>query len=116
MDTGSILVMLQDKLPKEETLIMDLKHKLDKLSSEEKNEFINQFLLLNLKNPNIGLVLSIALGSLAVDRFYVGDIGLGILKLILSLFFVGIVWVIIDWFKISGRIKKDNYSKIAMIL
>lgn len=97
-------------------MIMHLKEKLEKMSDEERDSFSVKLLTLNLKNPIVGLVLSILLGGLAVDRFYVGDIGLGILKLILSLFFVGIIWVIIDWFKISGRIKKDNYSKIAMIL
>lgn len=69
-----------------------------------------------MKSPIIGFVLSFFLGGFGVDRFYVGDVGLGILKFILNCCLVGIVWIIVDWFKIMGRVKKDNYAKIAMIL
>ena len=34
------------------------------------------------KNPVIGLILSLLIGSLGADRFYLGQVGLGILKLL----------------------------------
>lgn len=36
----------------------------------------------DLKDPTTVLVISLLLGSLGVDRFMLGDIGLGILKLL----------------------------------
>ena len=45
------------------------------------------------KNPTLALVLSVFFGHFGVDRFYVGDIGLGIVKL-LSLGGFGIWWII----------------------
>jgi TM2 domain-containing membrane protein YozV len=47
----------------------------------------------------ITLLLSIFLGSLGVDRFYLGYIGLGILKLAITLVSCGLagwIWWIID--------------------
>lgn len=46
-----------------------------------------------VKNHNVAIVLSILLGWLGVDRFYVGHIGLGLLKLF-TLSFYGVWWVI----------------------
>lgn len=49
------------------------------------------------KNYVTALLLSIFLGWLGIDRFYVNHIGLGILKLILTLIGgIGLVWWIID--------------------
>ena len=63
---------------------------------------------LNLNNPTVILVLSIFLGQFGVDRFMIGDIGLGIGKL-LTLGGCGI-WHIIDLFLISERVKNKNYE------
>lgn len=53
-------------------------------------------------------VLGLLLGSFGVDRFYKGDIGLGIAKLLLSLIIIGFIWVIVDLFIVWKGIKKDN--------
>lgn len=52
------------------------------------------------KDPTIAIILSVIIGSLGVDRFYVGDILLGILKLITA---GGCgIWWFVDLFLIMG--------------
>lgn len=53
---------------------------------------------LGLKDPTMALILSIVAGGLGIDRFYIGDTGLGIAKL-LTCGGCGI-WMIIDYFLI----------------
>lgn len=62
------------------------------------------------KDPTIALVLSLFLGGLGVDRFYLGDVGLGVLKLLT--FGACGFWVIIDWFLIMGAAEKHNTQKL----
>lgn len=69
---------------------------------------------LNLKNPVIALLLSLFFGCLGIDRFYNGQIGLGIGKL-LTLGGLGF-WAIIDWFLIMGAVKKNNLSKLTLVI
>ncbi|MDD2752177.1 MAG: TM2 domain-containing protein [Candidatus Omnitrophica bacterium] len=57
------------------------------------------------KNFLTALLLSIFVGSLGIDRFYLGYIGLGILKL-LTLGGCG-VWWLIDLILIASRNLKD---------
>ena len=67
-----------------------------------------------LKDPTTILLLSIFLGSLGVDRFMIGDVGMGVLKL-LTCGVCGIL-TIIDWFTISKKTKQLNLSKVSMIM
>ena len=70
--------------------------------------------MIQFKDPTISLILSIFVGSLGIDRFYVGDVGLGILKLITC----GgcYVWWLIDLFLIMGVTKDKNLQKLQMYL
>jgi TM2 domain-containing membrane protein YozV len=68
----------------------------------------------NLKDPTISLVISLLGGGLGIDRFYMGDTGLGIAKL-LTCGGIGI-WTIVDWFLIMGRAREVNFQKIQMVL
>jgi len=61
------------------------------------------------KDRTVALILSILFGCFGVDQFYVGDITLGILKL-LTLGLCGI-WAIIDWFLIMGAADEYNRQK-----
>ena len=65
----------------------------------------------NVKNPTTALILSIFLGTLGVDRFYIGHIGLGVAKLLLAWLTFGI-WTIVDWFLIINATKKANLVAI----
>jgi TM2 domain-containing membrane protein YozV len=63
------------------------------------------------------LVISFFFGALGIDRFLVGDIGLGILKLLTG-GLLGILWFI-DLFLIMGRVDRYNREKahdIAMAI
>ena len=61
----------------------------------------------NYKSPNTLLIVSILLGGLGVDRFMLGQTGLGIGKLIT---FGGLgVWWFIDLFLIMNATKGKNF-------
>ena len=60
----------------------------------------------DFKDPTISLVLSILVGGLGVDRFYIGDIGAGVGKLLTGGGFG--IWWIIDMFNIQNKTKKNN--------
>lgn len=68
----------------------------------------------NLKDPVITLVISIVGGSLGIDRFFIGDTGLGIAKL-LTCGGLG-VWTIVDWFLIMGRTREVNTTRLQQVL
>lgn len=59
-----------------------------------------------MKDPTICLVLSILAGSLGVDRFYLGDTGMGIGKLLTC--GGASIWWLIDIFMIMDAAKEKN--------
>ncbi len=67
-----------------------------------------------LKDPTTVLLVSIFLGTLGIDRFMIGDIGMGILKLLTG-GLCGIL-TLVDWFTISKKAKQINLSKVSMIM
>jgi TM2 domain-containing membrane protein YozV len=62
--------------------------------------------MVQFKDPTTALIISILIGGLGIDRFYIGDTGLGIAKL-LTCGGLGI-WTIIDWFLIMGATREKN--------
>ena len=68
----------------------------------------------NLHNPSTILIVSILAGSLGIDRFMIGDTGMGIGKL-LTCGGLGI-WTIVDWFLIMGATREKNFQKLERIL
>ncbi len=66
------------------------------------------------KDPTTVLLISLFLGTLGIDRFLIGDTGMGVLKL-LTAGCCGIL-TIIDWFTISKKTKEVNFNKIMQIL
>ena len=69
---------------------------------------------LQFKDPTLSLVISLLGGSLGIDRFFIGDTGLGVAKL-LTCGGLGI-WAIIDWFLIMGATREKNMEKLQQFL
>ena len=65
-----------------------------------------------MKSKVVSLILSIFLGELGIDRFYLGYIGTGILKLITCGGFG--IWWLIDLIMIAtGKLKPKDGSEYA---
>ena len=69
---------------------------------------------INLKDPTTMLIVSLFGGHFGIDRFLIGDTGLGVAKL-LTCGGLGI-WSIVDWFLIMGRTKEVNFLNLQRIL
>lgn len=67
-----------------------------------------------LKDPTTSLIISILAGSLGIDRFMIGDTGLGIGKLLTCGGFG--IWAIIDWFMIQDATREKNMQKMQQLL
>jgi TM2 domain-containing membrane protein YozV len=85
----------------------------DRLMSLDDSKLINLYAA-DLKDPSIILIVSIVGGHFGIDRFLIGDVGLGIAKL-LTCGGLGI-WTIVDWFLIMGRTREVNLQKLAQVL
>lgn len=84
---------------------LELQVLLDSLSPQDKGKFL-QLYLARAKNPTLAVGLDAYFGVLGVDRFYAGDILLGILKLITL--GGGGIWTLVDLFLIGGKIRLQN--------
>ena len=69
---------------------------------------------LQFKDPTTMLIISILAGSMGIDRFMIGDTGIGVGKLLTCGGFG--VWTIIDWFMIQGATREKNMQKIQQFL
>lgn len=70
--------------------------------------------MVELKDPTTLLIVSLFLGSLGVDRFMLGDTGMGVLKLLTG-GCCGIL-TIVDWFTIMNKTREMNFNKIMPLL
>ena len=61
---------------------------------------------IDFKNPTTALIVSLFAGGLGIDRFFIGQTGLGIAKLLTCGGFG--IWTIVDFFLIMGEAKKVN--------
>lgn len=64
------------------------------------------------KDPTLSLILSILVGSLGVDRFYIGDAGMGVGKLLTC--GGAYIWWLIDIFMIQDATKRKNLESFLM--
>ncbi|MCX6248886.1 MAG: TM2 domain-containing protein [Bacteroidetes bacterium] len=84
------------------------------LQADESKYILLQTAGAEFKEPNFLLLISLIGGFFGVDRFLVGDTGLGVAKLLTcgGLY----IWTIIDWFVIMGRTREVNFEKLQQIL
>jgi len=78
------------------------------LEMDESKWRMLQFMQFN--DPVIILIVSLVTGPLAVDRFMIGDTGLGIAKLLTCGGFG--IWMLIDWVIIMGITRRKNTEKL----
>ena len=83
------------------------------LTDQQKMLFSSQFDSAK-KDRNTILILSIFLGGWGIDRFMIGDIGMGVLKL-LTFGLCGVLWLI-DLFLIRGKVDEYNRKQANEII
>ena len=119
--TDSFLSANTANFPSEQ--LPSLRERLAQLDDSQANQVIAAA---DVKNPTTALILSIFLGGFGVDRFYIGNTGLGIGKLLatlllpfitfgFSLFFTWI-WIVVDWLLIMNATKAANLEAINTAL
>lgn len=82
-----------------------------KMSSLDDDRYLT-ITSIEYKDPTTMLLVSIFLGSLGIDRFMLGETGMGLLKL----FTCGLcgILTIVDWFSISKKCREKNFEKLMM--
>jgi TM2 domain-containing membrane protein YozV len=83
------------------------------LTDQQKLLFQSQFAS-ERKDRTTILVLSVLLGGLGIDRFMIGETGMGLLKLLTG-GVCGILWLI-DIFTITGKVDEYNRTKANEIV
>lgn len=104
-----IIGIAGDKLPEDKLMV--LKNKL----ADQPDEKIDEIMCANLYNPTHVLLFSIFLGGLGIDRFMIGDTGIGVGKLLLGWATCGL-WPLIDIFISYKKAKEKNFNKLMMLL
>jgi TM2 domain-containing membrane protein YozV len=107
--------------------IPEIKAELQRRSSND----AAQLLTMSYKDPMVALVLGLTLGSLGIDRFYIGDTNMGVLKLIFSivawciffiscgiLFFIPFIWGIstssLSWMQLKRRTTSNSCKTFSI--
>ena len=85
----------------------------DKLRTIDEQKF-SLISTIEFKDPTTVLIVSILIGVLGIDRFMLGDVGMGILKL-LTCGCCGIL-AIYDWFTISKKTREMNFNKLMALI
>lgn len=108
-DKADLFVVInRDNFPADS--IVSIKNQLN-ACDDSKLDLIN---IIQFRDPKLALVISLLAGGLGADRFYIGDTGLGVLKLITC---GGIgLWAIIDWLLIMGAARERNLRKLMSII
>lgn len=103
------LSAVNGKIPEDK--IMFLKQRLETVPDGK----LDEIMCADLHNPTHILLFSIFLGGLGVDRFMIGDTGLGVAKLLLGWATCGI-WPLVDIFISYKKAKEKNLNKLMTFL
>lgn len=106
---SSLLIKYKDVIPSDR--VAYLKNALEK-ADQNAYETISSC---KIKNPTTTLILSIFLGILGVDRFFIDDIGLGVAKLLFGWMTFGL-WPFIDIFCSYKKVKEKNLNNLITYL
>lgn len=98
------LSAMSSKLPAEKMLFVR-----DRLLSIDDSRF-SLIQTIDFRDPTMMLLISFFLGGLGVDRFMLGQTGLGIAKL-LTCGGLGI-WALVDLFLVMGNTREQNFQKL----
>ena len=107
MDSNLLLSTYGKYFPEER--FADVKTILENMSEDKQAALA----MAGFKDPTISLIISLLGGAFGVDRFYIGDTGLGIAKL-LTCGGLGI-WSIIEGFVIMGAVREKNVQKLLAL-
>lgn len=107
MDSNLLLSTYGKYFPEER--FADVKTILESMSEDKQAALA----MAGFKDPTITLIISLLGGGLGIDRFHIGDTGLGVAKL-LTCGGLGI-WSIIDWFLIMGAVREKNFQKLLAL-
>lgn len=141
MDFNSVLLIIQDKLPKDGVSSAILKDKFESLSQDKQKDFISKLSQIKLKSPAFVFWMgNFLLGNLGVARFMIGDMMLGFIRLglaILGIFIelssfnnnteylefisgfillISWIWWIVDLFLVGKKLRKQNLEKIINLI
>ncbi|WP_096023252.1 hypothetical protein [Campylobacter lanienae] len=127
MDFNSVLLIIQNKLPKDGVSSAILKDKFESLSQDKQKDFISKLSQIKLKSPAfVFWVGNFLLGNFGVARFMIGDMMLGFIRLGLvildifielsfnnaSILLVIWIWWVVDLFLVGKKLRKQNLEKI----
>lgn len=104
-----VLGVVKDRIPAEKYVM--LKNRLREADEGKADEVLSA----KLHGTASIVLLSIFLGGIGVDRFVIGDVGLGVGKLLVGWLTFGI-WPLIDIFLCYKKAKEKNFTKLLQIL
>ncbi len=104
-----LFMQYKDRIPSDKQAYF--KKKLEEASDDS----YDAILTAKTHNPTTVLLCSIFLGGLSVDRFILGDVGLGIAKLLFGFITFGL-WNLIDIFLCYKKSKEKNLQNLLLAL
>lgn len=91
-----------------EMMLNEVKNKLENLDESKES----MLMATEWKNPTIAFLFAFFLGGFGADRFWLGQTGLGVVKLITC---AGCgIWGLVDLFTVMNRARMYNYNKLMV--
>ena len=103
---NAIMMQYKDAIP--ETDVLRFREAL----TNAPDEAYDRLICVPTKSSTTTLLLSIFLGGLGADRFYLGDVGLGVCKLLFGWLTLGI-WPLVDIFCSYKKAKLKNINELT---